>query len=227
MRSSSRRVAAIAAAATLTLGVASCASPSDSRPDPTDVVQRYLDAIASGDAQAAAALDADTIEDDPLTDATTLRTDDVLAGAVRIDDVEVEPETRSIVHDGEGEERGVDFSFTLAGESYDATLPVGWNSDAAEWRLLDTLAQPLQIQAQVTRAEAALIGFRLPGAAVPAPADQGDAPVQWLVYPGVYTVTADLDPALLVDPALGVERDVVIDAGSEQPSLVYEVTSLP
>lgn len=192
-------------------------------------MQRYLDAIAGGDARTATAIDQAAVDEHvgASTDATAMRTDAVLAGAVRIDDVAVDPETTSVVHDGGGDERAVNFSFTLAGTSYTSSLPVGWNEDTGEWVLLDTVAQPLLVQAQMSRVETALIGFRVPGAVVEPPADPADAPTSWLMYPGVYTVTGDLDPALLTDPSLGVEREVAVDTGGAQPSLVYDVTALP
>lgn len=228
MRSSARTFLAFALSAGI-LGFAGCAAPASDRPDPTEIVQEYLDAIARGDAVTAAELDDAAIaDDDGLVDADTLRTDAVLAGAERIENIRVDPETTGVVHnDDDTEDRAVTFTYELAGEQHDGMLPVGWDDERAEWVLLDTLAEKLLIQAQVSRTQAALIGFSVPGASVPAPADQGAAPISWLVYPGVYTVTGDIDPALLVDPSLGVVREVEIADASAQPALIYEVTALP
>lgn len=217
---------AVALAAAV-VALPACAAPGDDRGEPTEVVQRYLDAIAAGDATTARELDAAAVDDapaDPLTDTETLRTDAALDGAQRIDDVTVDTDTDTT---GDDTERAVTVSYTLSGETYDEVLTVAWDEDAGEWVLQDTLAEALFIQAQVTRIEAAVIGFSVPGAAYPAPVDQESAPIQWLAYPGVYAVTADLDPALLVDPAAGVTRDAVVAASGEQPSLVFDVTALP
>lgn len=210
--------------------LAGCAggSPSEQRPDPTGVVSQYLEAIASGDAATARLLDDAVVEEenanDPDADLDTLRTDAVLGPAQRISDVEVDPDTVSDASGDEGD-RLVKYRFEVGGESVESTLSVTWNADSGEWELTQSLAHRLWVTADVSRIEGMYVGFEVPGATVPQPTVQEEATPYFLAYPGVYSVTAEIDPALLVDPASGTTREAVV--GTEfETVLTYAVTAL-
>lgn len=204
----------------LAMGATGCTAV---RPDPTDVVTEYLEAIAAGDAATATQLDATGLNDvdREWADLDTLRTDDVLAGAERITDVVVDPETT-----GDDTAKQVSFSYELAGQQERSAIDVVWDEDAQKWQLADSLASPLTVLAAVNRTEQRLVSFDLPGASVRQPADQDAATLVFLVYPAVYSITADLDPALLADPAAELTQVVPVML-SQQPVAQYTVTQLP
>ncbi len=90
-----------------------CSPSEPPRPDPTEVVVEYLDAIAAGDATTARELDATGIDDVDRrwADLDTLRTDAVLTGAQRIENVTVDPDTaRSVAAAGVTPEVAVDLT---------------------------------------------------------------------------------------------------------------------
>lgn len=223
MSKCSRRSLALGATLAVALTTAACAQPGDPRPDPTGVVAEYLDAIAAGDATTARELDTAALGDPQLpdVDADTLRTDAVLAGAQRIENVTVDAETT-----GSADTRQVSFQYELAGQQEQSALRVTWNAEEGEWQLIDSLTSDLTVLAEVSRIEQKLVSFDVPGATVTQPADQSAATLAFLIYPAAYSVTADLDPALLTDPAAGVTQEVAVDL-SAQPTAVFDVTRLP
>jgi hypothetical protein len=227
LRSSSRSLRTAALAALALALLTGCAPADDPRPDPTEIVERYLGAIAAGDVATAAELDGIAIDEDESVDTMALRVPAVLEGAQRLTDITVDPVTSTaVVGDGETA-TAVSFTAMLAGERIESFLPVWWDDEIEEWTLGDTLAEPISVTAQIDRTRMALIGFSVPGAQVPGPLDQETAPLAYLAYPGVYQVTADLDPALLTDPAQGTTRELVVGVGDAQAALVYEVNALP
>ena len=206
-----------------------CTPAGAERPDATAVVSQYLEAIASGDATAARELDRAAVEDEnagePETDLDTLRTDEVLGAAGRITGVEVDPETSSDVSGDDGD-RLVSYRFDLDGEPVESTLSVSWNDEAQTWDLTQSLARRMWVTAGVNRTISTYVGFSVPGATVPQPTDESAATPYFLAYPGVYSVTADLDPALLVDHAAGLTQQTPI--GAEFETVVdFAVTALP
>jgi hypothetical protein len=204
------------------LATAGCAA-GGGRPDPTEVVTQYLDAIAAGDADTARALDAaavDSADSGGSVDAETLRTDAVLAEAERIENPTVDSA-------GSGDDsRRVSVSYDLAGQSVKTSLTVAWDADSGAWVLQDSLTEPLTVLAEVGPTAQKLVSFDVPGATVTQPEDQAEAIVSFLVYPAVYTVTADIDPQTLVDPSAGVTQQVGGDPAA-QPSAIFPVTVLP
>ncbi|KAA9153842.1 hypothetical protein F6B41_10460 [Microbacterium lushaniae] len=217
------RVPAAMAVAGLLLATTACAASEPPRPDPTEVVLEYLDAIAAGDATTARQLDAAAIGDPQLpdVDADTLRTDAVLAGAQRIENVTVEADTT-----GDEDTRNVSFQYELAGQQEQSVLAVAWNAEAGEWQLADSLTTDLMVTAEVSRIEMKLVSFEVPGATVTQVDDPAAATMSFLIYPAVYSVTADIDPATLVDPAAGITQEIAVDL-SVQPTARFAVTQLP
>jgi len=230
LRKSSKGTLATALAVSIALATAACTPAEPPRPDPTEVVTEYLEAIASGDATTARKLDATGIDDADRrwADLETLRTDAVLAGAQRIENVTVDPDTtRSVAAAGDPQDaRQVTFTYELAGQQVSSALDVTWNAEDDEWQLADSLTMHLYVMAEVNAIEKALVSFDVPGASVRQPTDQEAATLNFLVYPAVYSVTADLDPALLTDPTAGVTQEVTVDLAA-QPAAVFPVTQLP
>lgn len=229
MRSSSKRFGAIAAVVAVTAVLSGCAG-SSSRPPATEVVQKYLEAVAAGDAATAASMDPSTVTSDEDGDAEVLRTDAVLGGAEeRITDIAVDTETRS---DGDGpDNQRVMFSYTLGGDTVESSLAVTWSD--GEWHLAESIAGRLFVQVSTGPVDAEIVGYEVPGATVVV--DDPPRLFQW-AYPAVYDVSVDVDPALLassddtsrrvaVEPAKDVEVDVPVtqlpttqaSAGGEAP----------
>jgi ketosteroid isomerase-like protein len=211
--------------------LAGCAATDAERPDPTEIVSQYLDAIASGDAATARSLDDDAVAAANEPDATetapdleTLRSDAVLQAADRITDVVVDSDTSS--DPGVDDGRRVSFHYSLDGETVESSLGVAWSAEGDEWELTESLAQRVWVSAAVNSVEQAWIGFSLPGATVTQPADADEAVPYFLAYPGTYQVTADLDETLLADPAAGLTQSAPV--GPEAEVVVeFAVTRLP
>lgn len=215
----------MALACGVALATTACSPTEPPRPDPTEVVVEYLDAIATGDATTARELDAAAVGDPqlPEVDAATLRTDAVLAGAQRIENVTVEAAADAT---GDEDNRDVSFQYDLAGQREKSVLSVTWNDEEGEWQLSSSLTSALMVSAEVSRIDSKLVSFAVPGATVTQTDDQAEATLSFLVYPAVYSITADLDPELLVDPTAGVTQDLAVDL-AVQPVAVFPVTRLP
>ncbi|MCR2816334.1 hypothetical protein [Microbacterium jiangjiandongii] len=225
MPRSPKRTLAVSVAVGLALSATACTPAEPSRPDPTEVVVEYLEAIAAGDASTARELDADAIGDPQLpdVDADTLRTDAVLAGAQRIENVTVDPADQTT---GDEDTRNVSFQYELAGKQERSVLSVMWNTEEGEWQLSSSLTSALMVSAEVSRIEMKFVSFEVPGATVTQVDDPEESTMSFLVYPAVYSVTADIDPATLVDPTAGVTQQVAIDL-AVQPAASFQVTQLP
>jgi len=221
-RNAGRALAAVVVAG-LVWATTACAASEPPRPDPTEVVAEYLGAIAAGDATRARQLDAAALGDPQLpdVDADTLRTDAVLAGAQRIENVTVEADTT-----GDEDTRNVTFGYELAGQQERSVLTVAWNAEAGEWQLTDSLTTNLMVSAEVSRIEMEFVSFAVPGATVTQDDDPAAATMSFLIYPAVYSVAADIDPATLVDPAAGITQEIAVDL-SVQPVARFAVTQLP
>lgn len=212
------------------LALGGCASDA-SRPDPGDVVEQYLEAIASGDAKAATALDAAAVEqentasdsDGEAPDLTQLRTDAVLSGADErisdpvVGDDEAEP--------GAGDDtRRVGFTFMLDGQKHSSSLAVRWDDGAGTWVLQQSFTVKLFVNASQSKAVTELAPFTVAGLDQPIDPDPKTGPLYHLVYPGVYTVTAAFDTSLLDGghDAMTVTADPTGDA-----TVDFAVTTLP
>jgi len=226
---SSLAVALIVSAAALS--GCSASSGDDSRPAPQTVVEQYLDAIADGDASTATALDAaavatenDTTGKDTPPDLTTLRTDAVLTGAdSRITD--------PVADDGDEAEPGADadtrrvgFSFALDGKRHTSSLVVHWDDKADTWVLQQSLTVALSVTASRSKAETELASFLLRGLTEPIDPDPRTGPLTYLVYPGVYTVSAGFDTALLDGSADAVTVTALPTADAD---VDFRVSTLP
>lgn len=220
---SSKRLAAVVATGVICVGLAGCSggASSSSQPDPTGVVKTYLDAVAGGDAATAASLDPATVATTDDGDAEVLRTDAVLQGAVeRISDVEVDADARN---DGSNDNaRRVTFSYELDGERVSSSLAVEWDDAADDWRLTESLAGRLFVQASVSPISAEVIGYTVPGATVTV--SNPPRLFQW-AYPAVYEVTPDVDAGLLTDSASTTQTVTV--SPSADAKVDVAVTRLP
>lgn len=227
-KSSSRLIVAVGLVGVLSL--AGC-SQGDDRPDPTAVVSVYLDAIASGDATTASDLDREAVSEETrgtargdYSDLDLLRTDAVLTGSDgRITRVSVESKARPL--NGQEDVRWVGFTYELDGEEYSDALDVSWDEDAHEWVLAESFTTYLNIGAEVSPILTESVPFELEGATVGPFTDPDDSPVWYLIYPGVYTVTAEFDESLLTDDS-GLTRRLTATAGQEVGA-DFLVTALP
>lgn len=223
-----RGAVAAALAVAVALVLCACGPVGDGRPDPSALVERYLAAIAEGDAAAASQLDAAAVEeahgDDETIDVQSLRIDDVLGFAEnRIDDVAVDE--RSHPGDDGPDTRRVSFAFTIADEEYRSSLEVRWEKDSAEWRLTESLTVNFSTEAVLNRASYESAPFQIAGIRRALSEDPATAPLRYLVYPGVYRVTSAIPAHLLTRDAEAVQ-DVVAttkaDAGAQ-----FNVVQLP
>ncbi|MGO2931052.1 hypothetical protein [Microbacterium sp.] len=201
------------------------------RPDPTEVVTEYLTAIATGDASTATALDAAAVEEqhggstaEEVGDFDTLRTDAVLQGAeALITDVTVEPRAAEV--DGDADVRRVRFTYELDGQEQDASLQVRWDESESAWVLTQSLTLSMSVDAVQSKVSLEPAPFRLGGVDEVFAADPESAPMLYLVYPGVYHVTADIPRELL---ARGAESAQTVVAEMPGDAFVqFDVVELP
>lgn len=186
-------------------------------PSAEPVVEEYLTALANGDASTARSLDVAYWEADnsPVGawDSESLASDAVLGGAIeRISDVRLTELT-----DGHTASR-IEAEFSLDGVEYDTSLPLNWDDASERWILQDSLVGCFGVVWTIGVSEGYL-GFTLAGVAVP-----GDE--QYAMYPGVYPISFDVDPALLADPASLPDRVVVPPTGGCQ-TLEVPLTARP
>jgi hypothetical protein len=221
--STTRRVRSIGIVVTLGLLASGCAAGErEAAASPAEPVRAYLEAIAAGDARTAISLDdlalRITSSSPDELDLETLRTDDVLGGAVeRISAVEVaDPGTTS-----RREPVDVGYRYELAGEERSGELTVAWDSRAQEWQLQEALSGRVAVQASAEGEATAPIGFTVPGATAEAP--EAGVTLAYVAYPAVYDVTAE--PAGAPGES-GMTRATVVPAG--QLTLIdFVVSSLP
>ncbi|PKI91259.1 hypothetical protein CW368_08365 [Actinomycetales bacterium SN12] len=196
------------------------------------LVKRYLGAIAEGDADAAAALDdaavkreAEQTSRSEFGDLDALRSSAVLEKAEqRISDVSVD-ETSKAEPGSAGDERRVSFEFTLDGEQHSSSLGIGWNDEAQEWELRESLTVWMSVVAVRSVASMEPAPFTVPGTAETLSTDPTVPAADYLAYPGVYAVNAAFDSALL---QRGSTRRQAVEVVPEQDALVqFDVTALP
>ncbi|WP_368497043.1 hypothetical protein [Herbiconiux sp. A18JL235] len=203
-------------------GSGSGSGPGDSAAA-AQLVRDYLDALSSGDATAAHALDEHLLADDAYADrdTTTLLTDEVLTQAAdRIADVEVdEPDAAEI---GSTTVR-VGYEYTLEGAPYAGRLLVQ-RDDSGDWRLGEPLAGALLVQAEAADGTKRPIGFTVPGAEYAADAS-AERPQLVTAYPAVYEVTAALAAELLAAGAEATQRVVLGEVDGVYAN--FPVSALP
>lgn len=202
----SGRWLALSLAAVLGVVLAGCGETrDDQRPDPTSVVSDYLTALSEGDTAAAAALDARAFEEAPFTqgDGTGFLETDALAAA----------RERIVVSDvtllgSDADSAAVEVEFTLQNETYTSKLRLHWNDDNGRWELIDSLANLIDVRV-ISAGVPGPVPFTLSGLAPSGGFDGVDPPVSY-VYPGVYELAVDIDPALLLDPTTPILTDLAI-----------------
>jgi len=194
-----------------------------SHPDPAATAKRYLDAIASGDADAAREIDETSFGAYPVQfTGTDLLTNKVLGAAEeRITDVKVKLK-------GATEERAsVTTSFSLRGERYVQPLFLVWNKSTESWLAEASFAAPINVSAKTGEpGSLRYLPFRVGDSAQLTQTAEADTMMGYVVYPGVYTVTVELDPATVVDiDANPLVRDVTVVPDQDLfPFIEYTVT---
>jgi hypothetical protein len=199
-----RAIACLTAAVALIL--AGCASaPVDERPDPTEVVSAYLTALSEGDTAAAAALDARAFEEAPFIqgDGRGFLETDALASAVERIAV-----TTVTLLNSDADSAAVEVEFSIQKQTYTCKLRLDWNDDSERWELVDSLANLIQVRV-ISAGVPGPVPFTLSGVAPSGSFDEIDPPASY-VYPGVYELAVDIDPALFVDPATPIVTELVI-----------------
>jgi hypothetical protein len=231
-RWSSRALGIGVLVAALTLSGCSAAG-TDEHP-PAAVVEEYLNAIAEGDATTASRLDADavaketenkTVKEDG--DLTALRTDAVLMGAEeRISDIDVESvKYQWLPKLKDGDKRRIDYSYSVDGQKHSSSMGVRWDAKADRWILTDSLTMEFDVGAEQSSISSEYVSFTIPGVDRVLSPTPERPPFLYLIYPGVYSVTAQFDPALL-QPGAEIQQRVVVSApggfGAD-----FAVTKLP
>lgn len=201
------------------------------RPEPTEVVSEYLSAIASGDAATATALDASAVAaqhtgstTEEVGDFETLRTDAVLGGAEgRIESVSVEPRAAAV--GGDEDVRRVLFTYELDGKETSSSLQVKWDESSATWELTQSLTLSMSIEAVQSKVSLEPAPFRIAGVDEVLATDAQEAPLLYLVYPGVYRITSEI-PEELLAPGTDTAQTVVA-AMPGDVFVQFDVTELP
>lgn len=201
------------------------------RPEPTEVVSEYLSAIAAGDASTATALDAAAVAaqhegstTEEIGDFETLRTDAVLDAAEgRIDSVSVEPRAAAV--GGDQDVRRVLFTYELDGKETSSSLQVKWDESSSTWELTQSLTLSMSIEAVQSKVSLEPAPFRIAGVDDVLATDAQEAPLLYLVYPGVYRITSEIPKELLV-PGTDTAQTVVA-AMPGDVFVQFDVTELP
>lgn len=201
------------------------------RPEPTEVVSEYLSAIAAGDASTATALDAAAVAaqhegstTEEIGDFETLRTDAVLDAAEgRIDSVSVEPRAAAV--GGDQDVRRVLFTYELDGKETSSSLQVKWDESSSTWELTQSLTLSMSIEAVQSKVSLEPAPFRIAGVDEVLATDAQEAPLLYLVYPGVYRITSEIPKELLV-PGTDTAQTVVA-AMPGDVFVQFDVTELP
>ena len=198
-------------------------APTSSHPAASLVAREYLDAIATGDGDRARELDARVLEGDRYSsrDVTTFVSTVALSAAVeRISDISVDDVSST------EKEAAVDYSFTLAGKSYDGRFNLLWDATTEQWMLDSSLAQTLIVSTFVDdRLDSERPPFTLgPVAAGVHDEQSNDIGLGSAVYPGVYQFDVDIDPASLRDAgAIAVSQQLVVPPGVQLVELEYQL----
>ena len=218
-------------AALLTLSLTACGA-APHRPAPTKVVSKYLTAISEGDATTAARLDSEAVNntyrtstsDQDESDLGSLRTDSVLQSAdERIEKVQVKTNPKSV--QGEDDTLEIGFTYELNGKEHSSALTVHWSPESSEWVLEDSLTVQLFVDAQKSTVQTQSAPFRIVGIQDSLRPSEEGLPYMYLVYPGVYRVTADIPKGLLA-PNTETSQTVTADTSGDARA-TFEVLELP
>ncbi|WP_164989847.1 Rv0361 family membrane protein [Agromyces atrinae] len=180
-------VLAVLLAAAVIVAISLIASLSSERPSPVPLAERYVTALANGDATEAARLDGHDSADEPFL------SDDALGSAERITEASVEG------YQYAGDAATATVRFTLDGEQHTAEIGFVWQDDA--WVIDEGLASAFSVTGGVQSPSDYALPFEIGGVVAP---DESGEPVfgldrTYLVYPGVYDVDLLIDPATIVD----------------------------
>ena len=189
----------VTAALLIPLSLTGCANQilgGPAQPDPAPVVKKYLTALSDGDATTAVSMDEDAVQkefgDNPERELDALRDDEVLGNAEqRITDIEVETPYRAREVE---EDNSVQYTYTLDGKDYSGTLDVRWDADNEKWLLDDTLAGLFNVDAGAIPSP---LPFSVHGLSTVFAQKETSRATFYLLYPGQYTITAEVDPELL------------------------------
>lgn len=194
--------------------------PQTSHESPALVVEEYLTALSNGDAQRATELDGHIIDGGlyEQTDASSFLNDETLGSAVeRISDISVE------VRFANDEIATVDYSFALAGESYSSGMNLDWDADADTWVMDGSLASRVSVYAVDPETLISFPDFTL-SSVDPSAASEGYARLGYVVYPAVYELDVQIDPATLVNAAeTPLQQEIVVDPGNRELTVTFPV----
>lgn len=201
---------------------------------PEDTVRDYLDLLAAGDTQAAAAMvdpadytAYDEYSDDGLTapvvsnDAARTVEDDIVLDTALIEAAAAAASERLVIDDlredddgyhlAVGDRLDVDVRYSVADVDSRATLRVERLPDTwygfPQWRVVDPLLVPLRVETNLPELGPAAIGSA--AVAVSGPRLDGAPQRVTLLYPGTYTVTAATNQFVTAD-----DQEVTVTGGS-------------
>ena len=193
---------------------------STTHPSAAKVVDVYLSDLAKGDGTDAAQLDKAAFVGNTYTyadaDHTSLLTDSVLNGSTtHISD----PQTHLLSETKT--DASVMAKFTLSGTSYNSLLRLRWSAKATAWELQNSLANIVSIYSTSRLDGDKPISSTFGSVEIP-PAKT------YAVYPGTYSVTASLPPAMLENLAgnpLNRTLTVTPDGYGQPRDIIFLVTS--
>ena len=183
-------------------------------PAPSIVVDEYLTALSVGDGERAREFDGHILESDVFAErelGSFVSSQSLDAASERISDVSVSDVTSN------EETATVAYEFTLAGEQFSGRINLTWDAATEAWLLDSSFAVTLTVETYVDdRLDSGSPNFTLGGVA---PASLASIPngngLGYVVYPGVYDLVVDIDPAIVRDPAENpVTREIVVRPGS-------------
>lgn len=217
------RGGAAVVAVLLALSLAACA-PGGGSAGPEETAQqaaeRYLGYLADGDAASALAM-VPSLTDSPdkVYAGVELLTDDVLAAAEsRIESPEITAEA-----EGAGSTTTFDVTYSLAGEERDGKLMM--QLDGTDWVVGSADGKgALVVELVPSQGDPVPATFEIAGRSVSV-AENGRP--GFLLFPGTYSITVDVDPALLVDASTALTTTVEIGFDGQPTRVEIPVTSAP
>ena len=199
-------------------------STAASHDSPVPIAERYLAAIAAGDADAAHLLDGAAFETAPHSRVgVDLLSDDVMAVAQeRIADVSV-----SLISATESK-ASVQTQFSLAGETYTPRVFFEWDEARDDWIITSSLSNILDVYSFTTETDRERLPFTVEGldATLQQSADAGSL-LGYAMYPGVYLVTPTIEAGTLADPGAAFREVTVFPYDQEGvlPAADFELKS--
>lgn len=183
--------------ATMSYNTTRNAPRTPTHPSPLALAQKYMTAIADGDADTANSIDKKSfgMHTDGI-DNNTFVTGDALKNATE--------RIHKITYKLGGNFNGdswVNTYYVLAGKSYESQLQFSWGKTTKSWHLNYPISNLISVETYFkTDVDNEPVQFSLGGvAAVPLP--DGSLPFTALAYPAVYPLTVKIDPSFLADPA--------------------------